>query len=196
MAFRDHPVFADDGPDGGGVDAVIIGLADRRVRTALPSAEARPLPVADVSLRRTRARLAKLEERGWFVIDHAPFGVDHLVVGRAGVFAVTTARLVGRVLVAGDVLLHNGHCTDYLGRIEAAAGQVSSRLGWAAGAPVSVHPVLVVDAEAIAVREAPMVSVVSSHRLGRWLERQPQDGEAHRTLRLATLASRPSTWSR
>ena len=191
MAFRDHPVFADDAEqDDDGPGAVILGFADRvvrqRGRAELPSGD---LPVADISLRRTAARLARLEADGWVTVQHPAMGPDHLVIGGGGAFAVTTTRLVGKVLVAGEILLHNGHCTDYLRRVRTDAQRVSARLGR------TVHPVLVIDSEELAVREEPVgVGITSSHRLRTWLQRRPARWTAGDVERAATAARNSRTW--
>lgn len=188
MAFRDHPVFADDGAEER-PDAVIIGFADRVVRDRPRTDVAAVLPVADISLQRTAARLAKLDAGDWAVVQHPDMGPDHLVIGLGGAYAVTTTRLVGKVLVAGDVMLHNGHCTDYLSRVRSEAALVSVRLG------LRVRALLVVDSEELAVREEPHdVGITSSHRLRNWLERQPRVLDRGAVFRRATEARRPRTW--
>ena len=169
MAFRDHPVFADDAGDDDGPGAVIIDFAERVVRhRAHPGTATGALPVAEISLQRTAKRLTKLDPSVWSVVQDPTLGCDHLVVGRGETHAVTTIRLVGKVLVAGEVMLHNGHCTDTIARLRADAEQIAVRLG------VQVRALLVVDSEELAVREEPDdVGVTSSHRLRTWLERRP-----------------------
>lgn len=170
MAFRDHPVFADDANgDDDHPGAVIIGFADRLVRPRpRTDAASAALPVAEISLRRTAKSLANLDPTTWSVMQDTGMGPDHLVVGRGEAHAVTTTRLVGKVLVAGEVMLHNGHCTDHIAHVREDAERVSARLG------MPVRALLVVDSEELAVREEPDdVGITSTHRLRTWLDRRP-----------------------
>jgi hypothetical protein len=189
MSFRHHPVFADDtGDHTAGPGAVVIGLRDRVVRR--PRDEQPPsLPVADVSLRRTATRLGALASAEWCVVHDPAMGPDHLVVGTAGVYAVWTTRLIGTVLVAGGVMLHNGRCADHLSLVQAKARHLSARLA------VAVRPLLVVDADVLRVREEPTgVGLTSSHRVARWLERQPATLERGTVFRVTAAAQRSRTW--
>lgn len=187
MSFRDHPVFFAD--DDEGPDAVIIGIHDRVLHHPEPR-QAEPLPVAEVSLRRTAARLGRLAPAAWTVVQHPDMGADHLVVGAGGVYAVTTTRLIGKVLVAAGVMLHNGHCTDHLSRVEREAARLSARLG------VEVRALLVVDAESLRVRDEPAdVGVTSSHGVCTWLQQRATALDPAPVFRVTALAQRPSTWA-
>ena len=184
MSFENHPVFGDHRPGG---DAVIIGLHDRTVRS--PATEPETLPVAEISLRRTEARLAKLPSADWSVVQHPAMGAHHLVVGTGGAYAVTTTRLLGTVLVASGVMLHNGHCTGYLSHVEEQAARIAARLD------VAVHPLLVVDAEVLHVRDEPAeVGVTSSHRVRTWLQARPSSLDGATVFRVTARARLPRTW--
>ena len=186
MSFKDHPVFLAEAVEGPG--AVIIGIHDRFVQQP-EHRVVEPLPVAEVSLRRTAARLARLAPTDWSVLQHPNMGADHLVVGIGGVYAVTTTRLVGKVLVAAGVMIHNGHCTDHLSRVEQQASRLSARLH------TPVRALLVVDAESLHVRDEPLdVGVTSSHRVRAWLEQRPATLDAATMFRVAARAQRPRTW--
>lgn len=186
MSFKDHPVFLDDAEHP---DAVIIGIHDRVVHKP-ERRDPAPLPVADASLRRTAARLGRLAPEEWSVLQHPAMGVDHLVVGTGGVYAVSTTRLVGKVLVAADVMIHNGHCTDHLSVVEEQARRLTTRLA------VAVRALLVVDAEALHVRdEPPEVGVTSSQGVRTWLDRRPTRLDPAAVFRVTTRAQRPSTWA-
>jgi hypothetical protein len=188
MSFKDHPVHAGDSAGAIGGDALIIGLHDRVVRSPASTALA-PMPVAEVSLRRTATRLARLPRADWSVVQHPAMGAHHLVVGTGGVYAVTTTRLVGRVVVAAGVMLHNGHCTDYVSRVEEQARRMSARLG------VTVRALLVVDADVLRVRTEPSeVGVASSHGVRNWLDRRPPTLDGTTVFRVTALAQLPRTW--
>jgi hypothetical protein len=200
VGIEDHPAYAEDLGVGEPAGATIIGLHDRVVRRPErhvdTQGERSPavLPVSAVSARRTVARLARLGTE-WYVVHDLPAGVDHLVVGGAGVFALTDARLVGNVMVAGHVLLHNGQRTDHVEQATARARWVSTKLARATGGPVVVTPVLVVETERLAVKvEATDVGVVTSHRLHKWLERQPTRIDKREAFRLAAATHRAGTW--
>jgi hypothetical protein len=170
MSFKDHPVFPDQIAARPGGDAVIIGIHD--------------LP-----LLRTAARLAKLSPADWSVVQHPAMPADQLVVGTGGVYAVTTARLVGKVLIGAGVMLHNGHCTDHLSRVQDRAARIAARLD------VPVRALLVVDTEALHVRDEPAeVGVTSSHRVRTWLECRPPALDGATVARVTALAQRAGTW--
>lgn len=146
------------------------------------------------------AQLAKLPSDSWFVFHDLPIGdrganVDHLVIGRGGVFSLNTKNLTGKVWVAERAFLHNGHKTDYLPRARREGERVAKRLTAATGSPVGVRPVLVVICDDFMVRAQPSdVSVVARRRIVRWLAAQPAVLDRHHAFAIAAAADRPDIW--
>jgi hypothetical protein len=189
MGFKDHPVFAEQPSVTSGADALIIRLGDRAVlNRAVPVAAA--LPVSD----RTARQLARLDSGRWSTTDDAA-GSDHVVIGMAGVFALRTRRLCGRVVATEGSLMHNGVGSTLGDEATLAARRVSGQLSRASGLLVTVRPVLVLECEQLVGSSRTLdVAVVASHRVRRWLERQPDTLDGAQAFRLRVAAGRTSTW--
>jgi hypothetical protein len=114
-------------------------------------------------------RLVPLERAGWQVLHSVPIGmgrtdIDHVLIGRGGVFTLNTKHHPGaKIWVGGHALQINGRSTDYLRKSRAEGERASKRLTAATGFDVLVQPVLVIDTETpvsrITVKEQPDVWV-------------------------------------
>jgi hypothetical protein len=138
----------------------------------------------------------------WGVLHSVPVGtrgsdIDHVVVGRAGVFTLNTKHhRRGRIQVDGDRLVVNGTRQAYVRASRHEATRAAKLLAAAGGVEVPVRAIVVpVGAAAVRVRrQAVDVAVVERRHLRRWLGRQPEVLTASQVDAVYDLARRPSTW--
>jgi hypothetical protein len=149
---------------------------------------------------RVAAELAKLGD-GWAVIHDLTIGrkganLDHLAIGPAGVFALNTKNLTGKLTVYEHAILQNGHKTAFVPAALREIRTVQQRLSAAAGREVRAWGVLVVLGCEVEVRK-PLanLTLVRARSLPRWLRKLPggvlSPGEV---LELERLARTPGTW--
>jgi hypothetical protein len=146
------------------------------------------------------AELAKLGA-GWAVIHDLTIGrrganLDHLVIGPAGVFALNTKNLTGKLTVYEHAILQNGHKTAFVPAALREVRTVQQRLSMAAGRDVRAWSVLVVMGCEVEVRKpSANLTILRARNLPRWLQQLPggalTPGEV---LELERLARTPSTW--
>ncbi len=138
-----------------------------------------------------------------FTVLHAvPVGspdsdIDHVVIGPPGVFIIDTKSHLGKkVFATGNAFVVDGQRTSCLPNCLAQARRAAKLLGAAAGAPVTVIPLLViVGARAIdADGNSPSVPVLDASRLVASLIRQPRVLSDEMVARLVTVAESPGTW--
>ena len=136
----------------------------------------------------------------WDVLHDLPLDgsvVDHLLIGRAGVFTVRAANY-GRndVTVDGSVITVGGEQRDDVAYAAAEAGEVSRLLSGAAGKPVRVRPLLVVvDPQKLTLKTAPAeVRVVSSRDLEAVLADAPRTLTGEEVALVSDVADLESTW--
>jgi len=136
----------------------------------------------------------------WDVLHDLPLEsstLDHLLIGRAGVFSIRTADF-GRadVVVDGDSLLVDGEASDDIASARVEADEVARLLGEAAGVPVRVRPLLVViDPKRLAIRaSAAGLRVIGSFDLERVLTRAPHTLTGDDVARLSDVADLVTTW--
>jgi hypothetical protein len=113
--------------------------------------------------RKVGRRLDRLRRGGWHVLHSVRFGrggdVDHLLIGRAGVFTVNTKHHPGaRVTVGRSVVFVRGSQQPYVAKALREASRVRTALWAATGRPVNVEPLVVVHGHA---------------RLSGWLRHHP-----------------------
>ncbi len=146
--------------------------------------------------------LGRLPE-GWHVLLPGTRPADptaaagHVIVGPAGVFAVHTKNVTGKVWVASGMIRHNGHPTDYLRQVASEARRASSVLAAAVGRPVDVRGVVAILADGWTITQTPADIHVGSPRAVRdWLLRLPPTLSPRDVMRIAGIAGAPSTWTR
>lgn len=138
---------------------------------------------------------------GWYVLHDVPAGergarIDHLVVGPAGAYAISTKELAGRVLVGARTFLLEGRRTDFLLRAEHDARRAARCLGEALGEPVEVHACLAVTADHLRIKPAPEEVVVDTPRkLERRILTRPAALTDEQVARIASAATKPETWA-
>jgi hypothetical protein len=138
----------------------------------------------------------------WDVLHAVPVGggeadIDHVVIGPAGVFTVTTKNHSGQdVWVAGSTFVVAGEPMTYVRDSQFEAARAAHLLGVAAGHPIEVLPMIVViDPRRLTIRARPAgVEVVSSHLLMRWFDRAPRRLSGAEVAEISDLADRPLTW--
>lgn len=137
---------------------------------------------------------------GWHVINDVVVGesdanIEHLMVGPAGVFTITTKSLTGKVWVGPKSVLHNRRRTDFLPKASAEARLASRLLSSAVGRPVEVRGVLAILCDDWTVKQRPAdVYVDATRGVKDWMLRQPAILRAGEVIQLASAASKPSTW--
>lgn len=136
----------------------------------------------------------------WDVLHDLPLEgtvVDHLLIGRAGVFTVYAANY-GRndVTVDSATITVAGGQRDDIAVAAAEATEVSRLLTVAAGKPVRVRPlVVVVDPLRLTVK-APSgdVVIISSRELEGFLSRAPRTLTGDEVAHVSDLADLVTTW--
>lgn len=136
----------------------------------------------------------------WDVLHDLPLDsiiVDHLLIGRAGVFTVRTANY-GRneVVIDHDTITVGGEPRDDLARAADGAVEVARLLSAAAGKPVHVRPLLVVvDPQRLSIRAAaPGVRVLTSRELEGVLADAPRTLTGEEVAEVSDLADLVGTW--
>lgn len=145
------------------------------------------------------AQLAKLPD-AWVVVHDLPLSssganLDHLVIGPAGIFALNTKNLTGRVWVGERAVMVNGDRHPYLHVSRSEARTTAQILGAAAGLEVSAHPVLVIMCHELTVRaQPPDVTVLTRRQLVKWLRARPAVLTPEEVQRIAAAARRADSW--
>ncbi|HEV7812245.1 MAG TPA: nuclease-related domain-containing protein [Leifsonia sp.] len=134
----------------------------------------------------------------WVVLHAVPLddhgtGIDHVVIGPTGVFALSSGnhsdQFPDRSDPAGLVRRHIRNSELKVGRVERA-------LAGALGTAVEATGVLiVVNPKSIPARVAPRdIKVIGSHELVDWLESGARVLSVSDVQQLADLAEKPETW--
>lgn len=136
---------------------------------------------------------------GWHVFHDLPIGdaanIDHLVIGPAGVFTITTKNLTGKVWIGPKSILHNRRRTDFLPKASAEARRASQLLSAAVGRPVEVLSVLAILADDWTIKQRPADVYVAAPRGAKdWILKQPAVLRPDEVIVLAVAASKPGTW--
>jgi hypothetical protein len=177
------------------------GIARRFLERVLdPKTEDRSWRRGAEGEERVAAQLAALGDE-WAVIHDLTIGrkganLDHLVIGPAGVFALNTKNLTGKLTVYEHAILQNGHKTAFVPAALREARTVQQRLSAAAGREVRAWSVLVVMGCEVEVRK-PLanLTLVRARGLPRWLQKLPVgDLSPGEVLELERLARTPGTW--
>jgi len=137
------------------------------------------------------ARLAQLPV-DWRVVDAA--GLDHLVVGPGGVFAVSVQHHPdASVSVDGDGFRVNGRAQRCIADVRRRSARIARSLGNATGQPVAVHAVVAVTGaqRSFAIKRQPRgVTVVNRKTVTPFLHAQPAVLDPDAVARIAAAAGR------
>lgn len=140
----------------------------------------------------------------WTVLHAVPVGaggtdIDHVLIGPPGVFTLNTKNHAGQpVWVAGRTLMVAGQKQLHIPKAFHEAARAQNLLSAAVGEPVPVTGLIVlVEPESLKIKEPPVgVTVVTGHKLLRWLRRQPPVLSTEQNARIAAVAALPDTWHR
>lgn len=164
--------------------------------------ESRPWYLGALGEIEVARRLGALDA-GWLVLHAVPIGsgssdIDHVVVGRGGVFTINTKFHEGKdIWIGGKRILVGGQRTDHLRNARFEATRAAQFLSEATGHAVGVTPVLVfVGARRITIRERPDVVVLRERELVRWLRKRAASISAEALGSVITAAADASTWHR
>src|SRR3954447_3939693 len=144
--------------------------------------------------------LDRLSEE-WRVLHSLPVGhasdIDHVVIGRAGVFVLNTKHHPGkRVWAAERGVLVDGQRLPYIPKAEREGTRVSDALTRAGVFGTDVQPVLVlVGVASLTLRADPEVPIVRAEQLLSWLRSQPSTLEDEVVTELALRLRRPGIWA-
>lgn len=130
--------------------------------------------------------------------------VEHLLVGPAGVIALTTLHHPGeRVWIDDDRLRVGIWNTPLIGTAAAGAADAAHRLSTRLGFPVAVHSVVVTEGEtalrdvrALRAGVARQPAVVSSKQLVAWIRALPRHDSLAEVGLLRLAAEEAATWNR
>lgn len=147
-------------------------------------------------------RLAKLSGDDWMPLHDRPLGdggrnVDHLVIGRGGVFSLNTKNLSGKVVVKRNTFRVNGYCDRaVLHAARDEAEKVGERLTLSSGVRCEVIPVLVVLTPSLEVLEQPGgVFVLGRYDVPTWFEKQPPCLTRAEAARVYEASRRNAVWT-
>ncbi|HYP23854.1 MAG TPA: nuclease-related domain-containing protein [Actinomycetota bacterium] len=146
-------------------------------------------------------KLAELPAERWNAVHDRPLGegrrnVDHVVVGRGGVFSVNAKNLSGKVVVKRNAFLVNNRADKCLHVARDEAVRVARLLTSATGEPVAVTPVIVVRCAALDIQAQPEgVHVISVHDVPQWFEAHGEVLDAPRVSRIWRSVCRPGLWT-
>ena len=144
--------------------------------------------------------LEKLPRDRWKVFHDISVGrrgrnIDHLVIGKSGVFTINTKNRAGEVRVSPRTLSVNGYRSDYLPRATEEGRLVSHRLTSALGSSVVATPVIAILSDDIRVTSQPEdVYVVAAQELVPWLEARPEILSLAQAAAIRRVAGRRDTW--
>jgi hypothetical protein len=138
---------------------------------------------------------------GWHVLHSVAVDdgaeLDHLVIGPAGVYIVTTAVHPDGVVEASQrTFMVSDVRYPHIRNMEYEMGRVERLLGTAAGFAVEVSGILaVVEPKSLVVREAHRdVAVLSASTIARWLSGRARVIQPVEVEAIAAVARRASTW--
>jgi len=131
-------------------------------------------------------------------VDEGLADIDHLVIGPAGVFIVTTTNHNGLGVWASQrTLMVGGIRQPHIRNMEYEMGRAERMLSTAAGSAVQVSGILaVVAAKSLVVREKHRdVAVLSATNIVSWLVRHKRVLSPAEVSHIGTAASLASTWN-
>ena len=148
------------------------------------------------------ALLEGLGASGWTVLHDVGVGarganVDHLLIGRPGVFVINTKMLSGDVRVEGDDILVDGRRRPFVDKQEAEAKRVRELLVTATGRrSLWVQGMVVFVNSRLVVGETPSnIVVLPADALVGWLNALPPKMDPGEVQELARAAWSEDTWA-
>lgn len=174
----------------------------RLVGRWLPGTEIHSWCSGLVGERVTGRRLNRLQGRGWRILHAVQWDsgsdIDHLAIGRAGVFAINSKRHKGKSVWYGDhAITINGTSTRHVVISQQEARRVSQALTRRCGFDVPVRPVIsVVHAAKLKVKNAaPPVLVLPVEEVDRILSGLSPLLTRDQVDQIYAVARDPRTWA-
>jgi hypothetical protein len=140
----------------------------------------------------------------WTVLHDVPVGfgserrdIDHLVIGPAGVYTISTKNHSGkRIRIGGSTFAVNGQRMKHTREALRESARASEILSLVSGRPVVVTPIIVVVNPATIVVEGKpaRVPVLASNDLKLWLARRPRVLSDRAVVHFSLFADEASTW--
>ncbi|TXN31936.1 nuclease-related domain-containing protein [Lacisediminihabitans profunda] len=138
----------------------------------------------------------------WTVLHSVPVGkdegdIDHVLVGPAGVFTISTKHHSGkRIWVGGRGFFVSGRGTSYIDGAESEAASLGRLIAsHLPGGTLVRSMIVLVDPGSIRIRERPeFVTVIDARHLVRWLVKQPVALGPAEIADLAHLLDNPAVW--
>jgi hypothetical protein len=147
-----------------------------------------------------RTEMDRLDDR-WTVLSGVPIGahsadIDHIVLGPGGIFTISVKNVAdSAVWVGGRKAVVDEHPVDFVRRAQSEGASAARSLSNAAGGPVQITPLLVVNRPARLTLRDPAVAVVPVKGLAAWLQRQRRVHSPEAVAYYAMVAAEPETWN-
>ena len=144
-----------------------------------------------------------LEELGpeYTILHAVPLGsgagdIDHVVLGPTGIFSVNTKNHADRdVWVGGRSFIVDGHRQPHMSRSLSEGRRATDRLSAAAGVPILVQPLLVVEAARLRFgQKQPAVVTLRPEEVRSWMASLPRVHSSEAVRYLAMVAEERGTW--
>lgn len=150
---------------------------------------------------KTGTELARLGS-DWVILHAVPLGskstdIDHVVIGRAGVFTLNSKRHHdARIWVGARALMVNGSKQTYILKSVSEAERARNLLKDAVGFDVPVRAALVmVDIRELTIKQQPdSVTVLKLPELVHWLRKRRAELSPEQLAAVVAAAERPDTW--
>jgi hypothetical protein len=150
-------------------------------------------------------KLDKLHEHGCYVLHSIPVGdrgsdIDHLVIGRGGVYTVNSKRHPNKHIVATRTAVRvDGHNNHVVEKSEHEGERVKKLLTARVGFEVPVRPVLVfltfTAVTQLVVKDQPeVVAVLPVERVPGWFKKVPERLTREQIDAVYEMARRSTTW--
>ncbi|TCK63111.1 nuclease-related domain-containing protein [Curtobacterium sp. PhB136] len=122
--------------------------------------------------------------------------IDHVVVGPTGVFSINTKNHADRsVWVGGHTLVISGRKLPHVQKSLKEGAKASQLLSAAAGGPIRVQPLLVIESARLKFGDkVPAVPVLRPHEVARHVNSQPRVHSDAAVRYLSMLAEERGTW--
>lgn len=142
------------------------------------------------------ARILRGLPEGWFVFGSTgTSGIDHLVAGPGGAFAVSVHETMGAAHLSERALTIDGARSGLLAAAVLEARRAARVLEAASARPVGVRPVLLLSCRDLTVASRPSdVTVLRAGDALSWFRKQPAVLSRETVAAVARAASRPETW--
>jgi len=147
-----------------------------------------------------REELDKLGSE-WTVLSGVPIGahatdIDHIVLGPGGIFSLSVKNVGDAALwVGGRKAVVDDQPVDFVRRAQSEGASAARSLSNAAGGPVQITPLIVVNRPARLTLRDPAVDVVTVRGLSSWLQRRRRTHSPESVAYYAMVAGEPDTWN-